>query len=335
MRRTTTIAIVAIAMMVGGGAQAGVSSEKVVGGPGEQYWASANDEHVAFAEYRRRRYDVYISQLDGSGRVRVNANDRGATLGTLMAGTDVVLLQQFRQNRSDLYFYDISTKRRWLVPPPVRSAHWEYWPAGSQAYILFMRFYRTGDGRRSLMLYDRVADDVQVLIDDVRRKTVFPSFAGARYVAWTICGAQKCSIEVLDTDAGTTTELPQPRGKSRYAPSIDEASSTIYFVESASDVCGRNVTIRSATLGVDGSTVLASLPRRIDTGWTLGLAPNTATGFDDLYFERWDCRRQAGDVHRLVSVDGPPPASADRPGDRGGSGLGERPTMPGAPPGSS
>ncbi len=265
MRRMFVASVLAFAMLVGGTAVAAVRSEKVVGGPGNQYWPSSNGQHVAFAEFRRGSDNVFVSRLGATARTRINANDENGTLGTLMAGTDQVVFQQFRRHRSDLYFYDISTKRRWLVPRPVKSDKWEYWPAGSQEFILFLRWFK-GDDHSELLLYDRVADDLQVLIDDIGAKTIFPGYAGAKYVAWSTCNRQTCWISYYDTETDTTTKLPLPGGKARYAPAIDEATGTIYFVESAADKCGRNVTLRMATIGVVGSTALATLPRTIDTG---------------------------------------------------------------------
>ncbi len=333
MRRVFVASVLAFALLIGGTASAAVRSEKVIGGPGHQYWPSSNGVHVAFSSYRRPIEDVFVSRLGGTARTRVNANDEEATLGTLMAGTDQIVFQQFRRGRSDLYFYDISTKRRWLVPRPVRSDEWEYWPAGSQEFILFLRHFAGRNDHRELLLYDRVADDLQTLIGDTGGKTIFPGYAGARYVAWTTCGGVTCSISYYDSQTDTLTKLPSPNGKARYAPAIDEATGTIYFVESPADRCGRDVTLRRGTIAVPGTTALATLPNTIDTGWTLGLALNADTGYQDLYYERWDCRRETSDVFRFLSVDEPVPTKTGSLRRHGGSGYGSRPmTMPGAPP---
>lgn len=332
MRRMVVASVLAFAMLVGGTATAAVRSEKVIGGPGDQYWPSSNGVHVAFSSYRRPIEDVFVSRLGGTARTRINANDEEATLGTLIAGTDQIVFQQFRRYRSDLYFYDISTRRRWLVPRPVKSDKWEYWPAGSQEFILFLRYFGGRNDHSELLLYDRVTDDLQTLIADIGGKRIFPGFAGARYVAWTTCGGGTCSISYYDSDTDTITKLPPPSGKARYAPAIDEATGAIYFVESHADKCGRNVTLRTTTIGVPGTTALATLPNTIDTGWTLGLTPNSDSGFQDIYYERWDCQRETGDIYRFVSVDEPAPTIARTTRSLGGSGFGTRPlTMPGAP----
>lgn len=332
MRRMVLASGLVFTMLLSGTAIAAVQSEKVLGGPRNQYWPSSNGEHLAFSEYHRPIEDAFTSRLGGTGRTRINPNDMEAALGTLMAGTDQVVFQQFRGGRSDLYFYDISTKRRWLVPRPVRTDKWEYWPAGSQEFILFLRYFPGRRDHSELVLYDRVTARQQVLIDDTGSKTIFPGFAGARYVAWTTCGSVTCSISYFDTQTSVTTKLPIADGKAQYAPAIDEATGAIYFIQTPEDKCGRNTTLFTGTIGVDGQMPLAVLPNGIDTGWTLALAPNADSGFQDLYYQRWDCRRRTGDIFRFLSVDDPAPARHIITHRERGSGYGTRPlTMPGAP----
>ena len=331
MRRIVMASALAVTLLLAADATAAVRSEKVVGGRGNQYWPSSNGQHVAFSQLRRRISDVFVSRLGRTARTRVNATDKEAALGTLMAGTDQIVFQQFRR-RSDLFFYDVSERRRWVVPRPVKSDRWEYWPAGSQEFILFLRYFGGRNDHSELLLYDRNADDLQVLIGNIGGKAVFPGYAGARYVAWTTCGAQTCSISYLDTQTETTTRVPNPSGKARYAPAIDEATGALYFVESPANRCGRNVTLRMATIGADGTTELATLGNTIDTGWTLDLTTNTDSGFQDLYYQRYDCRRRTDDVFRFVSVDEPTPMEPTIAGRHEGSSYGRRPiTMAGAP----
>lgn len=311
IRRASTAIVLASAMLLTGAANAAVRSEKVVGGPGNQFWPSSNGQHVAFGELRHRRFDVYVSRLGRTTRTRINANDEQAVLGTLVEGTDQVVFQQYRRHRSDLYVYDISSRRRWLVPTPVRSDKWEFWPAASRELILFLRYFGGRREHRELLLYDRLGGDVRVLIGNTGGKTIFPGFAGTRYVAWTTCGAETCSIWYFDTQTDTMEKLPLPDGKAHYAPAIDEAAGAIYFVQSSANGCGRNVTLRRSTIGSASTTALATFPRTMDTGWTLGLTLNEGTGYQDLYYQRYDCGRKSGDVFRFVSVDAPGAATGE------------------------
>ena len=97
--------------------------------------------------------------------------------------------------------------------------------------------------------------------------------------------------------------VAQPEGKNQYAPVIDEADGTMYFVRAASHACGKGVTIRRGALGSDGSAVLASLPAGINTDYQQSVAPNPASGRLDLYFDRYRCRANTGDIYALRGVD--------------------------------
>ena len=76
-------------------------------------------------------------------------------------------------------------------------------------------------------------------------------------------------------------------------------------MRSRADVCGRGVTIRTEPLGSTASTVVTTLPRGIDTGWNTSLTTDVGSGFLDVYFERWDCRRKVSDIYALRSVNAP------------------------------
>ena len=53
MRRMALATALVFTMLLSGTAIAAVRSEKVLGGPRNQYWPSSNGEHLAFSEYRR------------------------------------------------------------------------------------------------------------------------------------------------------------------------------------------------------------------------------------------------------------------------------------------
>ena len=68
-----------------------------------------------------------------------------AALGTLMAGTDQVVFQQFRQRSLRPVTSTTSPRSTMASSSPVQPSKWEYWPAGSQEFILFLRHF---PGRR-------------------------------------------------------------------------------------------------------------------------------------------------------------------------------------------
>lgn len=303
MRRGLIVMLASCLALTGSvAASAGTSMEKVVGGGGTQYWPSSNGTFVAYSNYFRRDYNALAMNEATGHRVRANARGTSGVLGSFIQGTSQFIFQQYG-DRSDLYFFDVSNRQRTKAPSAVNGIGWVYWPAGSQEHILYMRATHRFH-TRSLMLFDRSTKTNRKLIDDIGGKTVFPGYVGARYAAWTTCGSEACFVFVYDTTTQTTTKLPTPASKSSYAPVIDEATDQIYFVRSA-DRCGVDVTIRVGALGSDQSTTVATLPRGIDTGWTLSLTSNATSGFQDLYFERWECKDQRGDVWAIRSVDDP------------------------------
>jgi len=304
MRRVLIVMMASCTVVMGStAAHGGASMEKVVGGGGTQYWPSSNGTFVAYSNYFRRDYNALAMNEASGHTLRANARGTSGVLGSFIQGTSEFIFQQYGDH-SDLYFFDVSNRHRSAAPNTVNGVGWAYWPVASEDFILFMRATHRFN-TRSLKLYDRGADTIRTLIGDIGGKTVFPGFVGSRYAAWTTCGSQACSVSIYDSTTHTTTKLPTPATKSSYAPAIDEATDQIYFVRGPADKCGVNITIRVGAVGSDQSTAVATLPRGIDTGWTLSLTANTTSGFQDLYFERWDCKDRRGDVYAIRSVDDP------------------------------
>ena len=242
-------------------------------------------------------------------------------MGSFIQGTSQFVFQQY-DGTSNLYFFDTATGTRTPAPSKVNGLGWVYWPVGSTDYLLYMRATHRFH-TRSLVLYDRAAKTNRVLIPDIGGKGVLPGFVGSQYAAWLTCGSQACNDYVYDIGTKELWKVPAPDGRSTFSPTIDEATDQLYFVRSSSDRCGVAVTIRVATIGSDDSTVLASLPRGVDTGSMMSLTANPGSGFQDLYFMRWDCRDQRGDVFAIRSIDdvvmrggrtlGPVPSGRYRP----------------------
>ena len=328
------LSLLSIVLATSTASAGGLGVEEIVNHSGTQFWPSSDGEIVAYAGYLQREWDAYVEPIDGHGRTRLNDNNSDGTLGSLVAGTDTVVFQQF-DRRSDLYIHRISTGRTWLMPRPIRSPEWEYWPVASQRFVLFNRAIIRNDRvqRRALVLVDREGGPQRILIRDANGKTVFPGYAGERYVAWSVCGSKTCSVWTFDVDTDTVARVPLPDGKAQYAPAIDETAGTIYLIQTPEDRCGVNVQLRRASLGGSNWETLATLPTGIDTGWTLSFAPNLDTGYQDLFFERWDCDRRKGHVFAFRSVDAPSPPPAV-PAGSGPWAAGPWSSRPPLPPGA-
>lgn len=303
MRRGLILALAGCMVLTSGAiAHAGVAIEKVVPGTGQNYWPSSNGTFVAYSQYLRHRYNALAMNEATGLKMTANINATFGVMGSFVQGSTRFVYQQY-SDESNLFFFDVATGRRTPGPPVINKVGWVYWPQASQDFILFMRATHNFDVR-ALFLYDRSTNTQRKLVPDIGGKRLFPGFVGARYAAWTLCGSKACSVYVYDSTNEVVSKLPTPDGESSYSPVIDEATDLIYFVQSPAQRCGIDVTIRSAVLGTEESTIVAALPRGIDTGATLSLTANTS-GFNDMYFERWDCKEQESDVVAIRSVDDP------------------------------
>ena len=209
------------------------------------------------------------------------------------------------RSQGDIYFYDVSTGTRTGAPAAVNKPRtFEWAPAASANYLLFMRDKWSDAGKllnRWLLLYDRNSAEMMTLEVGVSHWYP-PTFAGMTYVAWTVPGARGITIHYWSAAGGEQVQ-PSIPGRGQYSAWIDEATGQVYYVRARPLVCGRSVTIRRSMLGSSESTVLASLPPRIDVGWNMSVATNIATSARALYFERWSCESETGDIYALAGVD--------------------------------
>jgi hypothetical protein len=280
----------------------GVVLDKVIGGPEAQTLPFANDTYLTWtqnSEARPNRFNAFGGALDGSGRFRLNESGTTGFTGGIDPGTNVAIYQQIADGRSSLYTIDLDTKDRDKLPRPVNSRKWEWAPRISNAYILFQR---EENGRTNLYLYDRVADSLDLLHSvDSSAAFLFAGSVGEDFATWTVC-ARACNAFVYDIVPADKTKLPAPEGKHQYAPTVDEDTSTAYFVRSG-NACGANVGIWRRPVDLStGAEQVATLPPGIDTGWTLALDVDVANGRLDAWFEYFRCAGQQGDVYEAQGL---------------------------------
>jgi hypothetical protein len=153
-----------------------------------------------------------------------------------------------------------------------------------------------------LFLYDRNTHTLEEIASyDITTFYAAPGAVGEGYVTWTVCGPITCRAFVRDTATGPTRKIPAPDGKARYAPVVDEVNEQVYVVRSG-QACGASVRIVRVPLADLGATpvTIASLPAGIDVGFTLSLEERPTQL--DLWFSRYRCGPQQGDVYRLRDV---------------------------------
>ena len=308
MRRMMVAVIVAIMLVSSAVPATALTPVKVVGGPANQYWPSSNGTYLAWTTDSDRGWSTYVRKLPSGEPTKINPAGTDAMKATFVGSSNVLVYTQRRGGHWDIYFYDIASGTRTKAPNVVGRAATDEWaPMASDTYILFwrQRFSTTGKLLNGwLLLYDRVAKTMRTLASGQRY--YFPGSAGDTYVSWTTCDLARyfpnCNARYW-SESGGTVRLNLPQGRNQYAPAIDEAGGTIYFVRAVSHACGQRVTIRRAELGSDASTVLTSLPAGIDTDWEQSVTPNPASGHLDLYFDRYRCRANTGDIYALRGVD--------------------------------
>lgn len=277
---------------------------QILAGPEDQLLPYGNDAYLGWTQNstgRPRHYDAFAQPEGTTSRTRLNAAGTGGWMGGFDPGTNTSIYQQTELGRSDLYFYDLDTNTRTEVSG-VNTLQWEWGPKISSSYILFSRD-PLGLGTSRLILFDRALSHSTLIASvDESRATILTGGVGDRYATWTVCTVRTCNAFYYDTDDSSTHRVANPSGRPQYAPVIDEAAGSLYFVRSGSD-CGQNVTIRKGTVGSSDSIVLALLPQGVDTDWRMSLAPNTGSGHTDLLFVRYRCAAAQGDIYALRSVD--------------------------------
>ena len=245
------------------------------------------------------RYHAYGRVRGTSGVFRLNpAGTRGYT-GGIDPDQDRAIYQQIDGQASDIYTINLGTRRRTKLPGPINTTRWEWGPRISNAFFLFAR---DAPMTTTLFLYDRAAKTMEKLVSlDLTRFYVAPGAVGERYATWTVCGPRNCSAFIRDTDTDLTRKIPAPDGKARYAPVVHEAEGMVYFVRSGA-TCGSTVRImRLSVADLGGPPVgLLTLPAWIDVGIQMSLEQVGAQVH--LWFSRYRCAPQQGDVYRLRDV---------------------------------
>ena len=314
MRRTISLASAAVLVIsMSGSASATLTPEKLIGGKLDQVSAFSNGTYITWASTTKTPPDHHLDVfggwyantfarvLDGTTPIQLNREGTWAAPGGFDPGTNTVLFQQIGRT-SNLYFYDLDTDTRSLVPGvngrSDNGAAWEWTPRISASYILFFRPGMRIEGvmRAIAVLYDRATQERNVVADAPRTKTFWTTSVGESYAAWALCRERECSAFVYDIASGTTTRIPTLNGRSQFAPVVDEANDRVYFARS-SDRCGRNVQILRLPIDDLSATPTEIVDLDADLDMVMSLAPNAAGNGLDLLFERIDCETHHDDVY--------------------------------------
>jgi hypothetical protein len=301
----TFLAAIALALVWVTGVPSGAveGPEKVIGGPEDQLLPSVNADYLIWSANKEGspdRYHAYGRPRGTSDVFRLNPSGTQGYAGGIDPGQNMAVYQQIEGGTSDLYRIDLATRERHPLPAVVNSARSEWGPRVSDAFYFFAR---DGGSMTRLFLFNR---DTRVLEEiahyDLTVYYAAPSAVGEQYATWTVCGGPySCRAFGWDTVTDTKWKIPAPGGSARYAPVVDEVDEQVYVVRSGQS-CGSSVRIVRVPVADLGATpvTIASLPAGIDVGFTLSLEERPTQL--DLWFSRYRCDPQQGDVFRLRDV---------------------------------
>jgi hypothetical protein len=294
--------LVALVALPAARAGAVTGPQRMIAGPEDQLLPAANADYLIWTaniEAFPNRYHAYGRLRGTSGTFRLNPAGTRGYAGGLDPGQNVAVYQQIDGQSSDLYRINLETRVRTRLPALVNSARWEWGPRVSNAFYLFARDAST---TTTLFLFDRRSRTRERIVSyDLTRFYVAPGAVGERYATWTVCGPYECNAFVRDTETDQTRKIPAPDGRARYAPVVHEPEDQVYFVRSG-PTCGSGVRIMRVPLTDLGATPvsLVALPDGIDVGYQLSV--EELTGQVDLWFSRYRCGPEQGDIYRLRDV---------------------------------
>lgn len=235
-------------------------------------------------------YALYLQARAGGPVTRVNPLSSRGYPGGIDGNT--MIYQQVTSGQSDLRMYDMTTQARTNPPAGINTTDWEYFPAITPDYILFLR---SGHNADKVMLYDRHAGGAPTQLDIVNWNAagtayMFAAQMNGNYATWTKCTkATVCHVRVYDLAAGTTRTIVTPTGKLDYAGSVG-TDGTVYLVRSGPK-CGQEVRLRAISpLGVD--TLLVQFAAGVDVTETSTHSTGTS---DEVLYGKYKC--SAGSSH--------------------------------------
>jgi hypothetical protein len=303
-RRATAIVVTAVLFGALGSPPAGADPVKVLGTKADEYNPAASDTHLSWNVWNGTTNIVYAKPFGGA-RMRVSASGWGGWNGAI-SGTKAIF-QQYHHGKgvSDIYLFDLVTKKRTKLPSAVNTKRWEYGPGLSGTTVGFARW--TGPEEIKLILFDRATKKTRtvVTVNGPRKSLDLGQINGTwvTYETWAWDKKDRvtsCNVYRYDIAARTTTKIPNPDARCQYGPSVDPAG-TVYFARSGFG-CGRNVSLRAYPVGGPAST-LTSLASGRDLFSTYAFEPGTGT---EVYYDPSRCTSEGGygpaDIYKVSAV---------------------------------
>jgi hypothetical protein len=249
-------------------------------------------------------FDVFAQPRSGGLRWKVNAPRTFGFGSSPVSGTQAIIYQQAAGSASDLYQYNLSSKRRVKLPAKVNTAAWEYSGTASSSNIAFMRLTPTA---RVLWLYNRSTRRT-TQIASIKPKCgscLRPTWVGASHLLYQTCSAKTFGCQIrLWTKGVATRVVPNADGSpySQYGGSMNEATGDVYYIRTTT-WCGLFTEIRRWNIAGGSFTTIYDFPEGTDAN-SVSLAPDELTPSDtDLLFSQFDCIANESDIYQIASVN--------------------------------
>jgi hypothetical protein len=237
------------------------------------------------------RFDVY-ARRDGGRRFKVNSARTQAANGGIYRST--LVYQQYRGTKSDIFFYNLSSRRRRRASSSINTRTWEYWPSLSGKWILFGRL--KGDGTRRIVLHNRQNGKSRTLAKTTARSAFLePGQVNGGWAVWSKCDAARvCNVWLYDIGRSRRTMVPNP-GVSQRAPSVSPEG-TVYFIRSGRRCKSSTKVMRRAQ--ANETELLSRIPRGRTVNDTYAFA--ATAGQSQVFYDNQSCGRAlSSDVWRL------------------------------------
>ncbi len=301
-RRCVGLTAMALVLLSGGGALAGVLPTPVVDTPAidwESTWAPGYLSYTQNSSSRPKHFDLWVKP-DAAPRWRATRNTTsgahpGIDLGNTHLG-DVLVWSKGRADSWNLAFTDLVTHDPIAVPAGINTNRAEREPSVSGDHLLFARGPRSGSPYAdTVVLYDLSTDTSQIL-DHTDRGLMNAGWVSGDYVVWQKCPKSSCSIFRYQISTDTTIKLPADVPVV-YSPAVT-SDGTAFYIRSGYS-CGQHVKIVKVTDATTLQTVY-SFPDGVDAS-DLFAIPNETAGVD-VYMSRVPCRTFDFDVYLLSGV---------------------------------
>ncbi len=302
-RRLAVIVLCSVAVLAPTAALGVATPQPVLTGHLDQWLPFANTTWLAYtsnSDAHSKHFNAFVQPIAGGSAQRVNEAGTSGFPGGFDPTSGDLIYEQDTTRDWALYLYDPIAQTRHKVSG-VNSTEWEWDPRISTSFILFQRAYqRHGVWHDDILLYDRTTHHTRRLGTWLDSKTTRTGNVGDRYATFFVGSKNGWASYVYDAQTNTRMKINGPQ-KYIYTPVVDEANGTVYFAGSGA-ACG-NANIWRLPISLTGpATKIVDLPKGIDIGYVASLGPDVVSGVD-LYFYRFDCSKNEGDVYMVQQAD--------------------------------